>query len=456
MDEVHLYYEDANEGARFCSVFNQLQLKTQSLPLESFCCEPKYTLAPKIIIFLASSNKRATIAEHVNQVRRQDKKQNLFLIYIIPHTAIAHNEFILRKINEQGAQRVDKNPVIIPMLDMIFYESMQGLSIEKVFENFIVYYKHLHTMQQNGASASEIRKIKLYMRRNANVRTFARLRRNKETSNVREIRTAKTILRSPFSLFLQPIFSVKDLQVACGEILSRRIVFNGNKQLPRAYIRYLQKEGKMAQYTNQILYLLASKLEEYQYNRSLNLSFLINIPASIAFSRTFRSEVVEFFEKTKIPRNAIGFEIYDYRGIDLDGRTIKSIAEWREEGVQYGFDRFNPFRDNLSMLLGLSPMFIKFSRSSMLNLRRDREDYKQLKKIIGRLKKQNVHTILSGIESAQDLVLARRAKADFVQGFFLSIPDDISVFADFFNIDKNVKSVWGFFERDEAKTEYTA
>lgn len=111
---------------------------------------------------------------------------------------------------------------------------------------------------------------------------------------------------------------------------------------------------------------------------------------------------------------------------DCDERALSdAVAVYRSLGVSIAIDDFGKARSNFDRVLALHPDMVKLDRAlvadALLGWGRAR---RMLAGMVELLHEVRARVVIAGIESAAEARVAIEAGADFVQGFYFSVPGD--------------------------------
>jgi EAL domain-containing protein (putative c-di-GMP-specific phosphodiesterase class I) len=116
----------------------------------------------------------------------------------------------------------------------------------------------------------------------------------------------------------------------------------------------------------------------------------------------------------------IVIELLESAGSDVEAMAVATQA-FRSSGFLVAVDDFGAGHSNIDRLLTLRPDIVKLDRSLVhahqLHLRDS-----MMPKLVGLLHESGMLVVAEGIETEEDLLLAARSGADFVQGFLFGQP----------------------------------
>lgn len=395
--------------------FSGLNVEIVSIPLDIFNTEMALLIKPDLIIYGIGTNIPFILRQSIRELCKLDTRQRMYQISV-------------------AEQKKALSAFYVNELDAMLSFEGKNTKASVYFENLWAWIDYIHSLKDSDISARKIRQVRTYFRR------YRNSRHNRESVNPgRPVTTysredVRQLLESDFRIYFQPIFSSMDLKMCAGEILSRRVRINGNKELPHHYIPSIQKEGYMSEFTEKLITSLLKKLQQYNALHIENLFFILNIPAVVLLDHEFQLKILSIFEKFKVDINIIRFELYDYKAVLSREKIASEFDKLRASGIRFGLDGYSPSIVSLQKIKLVQPEFVKFSRSVIRRVRKSTKGIEILNKMIHEVQVLGIHTIVNGVETSDDLAIAQRSGTQLLQGFCLSSPADISVYSDFFRL----------------------
>ena len=109
-----------------------------------------------------------------------------------------------------------------------------------------------------------------------------------------------------------------------------------------------------------------------------------------------------------------------------DMRLLKSILErYREEGARVALDDLGSGRTSLSYLAELKPDIVKLDRTLIQGLHQSKPVFRLVRSLVDYAHDLGIQVVAEGIEKLEELVAAREAGVDLVQGYYLGRPAEV-------------------------------
>jgi EAL domain-containing protein (putative c-di-GMP-specific phosphodiesterase class I) len=109
--------------------------------------------------------------------------------------------------------------------------------------------------------------------------------------------------------------------------------------------------------------------------------------------------------------------------VKQEGLLEYAIKNYRERGYKIAIDNFGRDRTDLEKVWSLLPDYVKFDGRILSQAAANTRLRETLPKLFEIVHGLGCHAIFTGIETISQLMLARFAGADFVQGYFAGRPD---------------------------------
>lgn len=157
------------------------------------------------------------------------------------------------------------------------------------------------------------------------------------------------------------------------------------------------------------------QVENYSENKKLFLNFDADIVNTIE-----QKEYWEGFLKSY--KSNIVVEITE-NGSDDEKSTevMHSFSSWlNEKGIDSALDDFAQDGSMFSFFLMDRSKYIKIDKSFLHQIKKNNSYIEYLKGLIKTIKLNNQNSIIEGIETYDDYLLAKELKIDFMQGYYFS------------------------------------
>lgn len=223
-----------------------------------------------------------------------------------------------------------------------------------------------------------------------------------------------------FSVVYQPIYRA-DGSVASIESLSRWTDSHGEIVSPAVFIPMLEQSGL----TNDFFIIMVAKvlqdMERYGCFKG-DFPVYINLSPDLINHNFDFVLLIKMIEESSVPRERIGFEITE-SGVMENSVTTESVIELlRSSGHSLALDDFGTGYSNLTRILNLPFSKIKFDRSFLTGMKKDRKYGDLLRLLVGHLNDSGFITLIEGIETEEEYNLMKEFGCHEFQGYYLGRP----------------------------------
>jgi len=157
--------------------------------------------------------------------------------------------------------------------------------------------------------------------------------------------------------------------------------------------------------------------------------FGINLSGASLGDPAFAEYVLEQFEITGTPPQAVCFEITETAAISNLGRAARFINRFRDLGCRFALDDFGSGLSSFEYLKSLPVDYLKIEGSFVRGLIDDRIDRAVVDAIQRLARAAGARTIAESVESAAIAERARALGIDFAQGHHIHSPEPYAVLA---------------------------
>lgn len=227
-----------------------------------------------------------------------------------------------------------------------------------------------------------------------------------------------------FEIVYQPILS-QTKKVVAMEALSRWKDEEGNQISPDVFIHLIEDSGQMIRFQNCIV---KKVLEERKLWISdfPDIQVFINISPH-AFTEGFEIEtLLTTLEEYDVTPESVGFEITESVLSGSGESVIQALNDLYTRGWHVAMDDFGTGYTNFERILELPFNKIKFDKSLLNKIESDIHRHNLLEFLISYFRKQNKHTVIEGIETAEQFQMLSNLGCDQFQGYFFLKPAPVS------------------------------
>lgn len=214
----------------------------------------------------------------------------------------------------------------------------------------------------------------------------------------------------------QPIVEVKTASLLGFEALMRPQ--NREGSTPRELLSLAKSASMLDQLEKHNILSVLSWLGNHRDELG-DRKLFINIIASLPWNEEKNAEIFEALPKHD---NPLVMEMIDELP---DGRGLftQNAEHIRAAGCQIAIDHYGQSLSDETLILSVKPDYVKVDMSIFRNNRQPATQDHFLKKIIRCASEQGIYVIIAGIETKEELKMAIHWGADFVQGFYIGLPN---------------------------------
>ena len=173
-------------------------------------------------------------------------------------------------------------------------------------------------------------------------------------------------------------------------------------------------------HNNDFFFELEKRNKEHQVDNYFeNKKLFLNFDADIVHSYE-QKEYWEFFLKSH--KENVVVEITE-NGSDDEKSTeiIHDFSSWlKDKGIDYALDDFEQDGSMFSFYLMDRSRYIKIDKSYLAQIKKNPAYMEYLKGLIKTIKINEQKSIIEGVETYDDYLLAKELKIDFMQGYYFS------------------------------------
>jgi EAL domain-containing protein (putative c-di-GMP-specific phosphodiesterase class I) len=246
----------------------------------------------------------------------------------------------------------------------------------------------------------------------------------------------------------QPILSARQKSVVGFEALARGIagsdrpsinVPSGQWIQPDKLFGMARREGVSAQ-LEQLCRQTAIRTFAELRGRPNGLVLFMNFePSPLLSDEAAADQLYDMCQADGVSPRNVAIEILEFR-IDDFARLSGLFDRLRALGFMIVLDDVGAGHSNLNRIPLIKPDILKVDRELIQNI--DSDYYKQetLKSLVGLARRIGALVVAEGVETEKEAITSLELGVDFLQGFFLSKPQEIRVFSGGFVADAIVRT----------------
>ncbi len=150
--------------------------------------------------------------------------------------------------------------------------------------------------------------------------------------------------------------------------------------------------------------------------------FINVLPRSVSVAQSAFTDTLDLIENAGVEPDRVVFEIVESEAVNDIAELSEMINFCRSAGYRIALDDFGSGFNNLTMLIGLSPDYIKLDKSLISRISTEPPIWNLVANMIDAAKQSDVLVIAEGVEDERTARLLRALGADFLQGYLTGRP----------------------------------
>lgn len=234
-----------------------------------------------------------------------------------------------------------------------------------------------------------------------------------------ELRIALT--EQTLNVLYQPLFSLRDGRIVGAEALVRWRHPTLGDIPPGKFVGIAEDAGLISELGHFVLERAVTETAALMRD-SGDLRIAVNVSVLQLEDPTFASRIEACLAKADFPLDRLEIEITESVAMRESEVVQSQIVDLRRAGVHFSLDDFGTGYSNLSMLARLPVDTLKIDRSLVAGIHHSVEQQAIVRTILALSQSMGFHSVVEGVEVAEELDFVTAAGADIAQGFFFSRP----------------------------------
>lgn len=239
-------------------------------------------------------------------------------------------------------------------------------------------------------------------------------------------------LKQNYSLYYQPIYSVKEKRFTCAEVLLRLNDPKFGFISPEVFIPIAEKSGLIHRIDSFVFEELCKFISKPEF-KQLNLE---NIQVNFSLIHCMHNNLCARMDNTvntyKVDPKLINIQVSEKNMISNEAKFFDNMQQLKERGYTLTLDNFGKGAYNLLSSAAFPIEFVKIDKV-LIDSARDGRVMTATKKIIELFELLNTKTIALQIETPEELAIAENLGADYIQGHYFAKPMTEKDFIKFMN-----------------------
>jgi multidomain signaling protein FimX len=240
---------------------------------------------------------------------------------------------------------------------------------------------------------------------------------------VKHIKSA--LMENRFRLVQQPIASLLGEDKGMFDVLVRMLDEQGSEVLPAEFIAAAERNDLMKNIDRWVI--------------GASLSFAANRKAACIFVRVSKDTVLDKsiigwlqtqLKSLRIEPARLCIQVTEEMATQYIKPTIDFAENLRKLGFRFALEHFGTGRDPLKLLADIRMNFIKVDGSLMQGLSTNQLQQQRVKGLVEAAKRKGVETVAERVEDANTMAVLWQLGIEFIQGYFVNAPEDVTMSGD--------------------------
>jgi diguanylate cyclase (GGDEF)-like protein/PAS domain S-box-containing protein len=240
---------------------------------------------------------------------------------------------------------------------------------------------------------------------------------------VKHIKSA--LMENRFRLVQQPIASLLGEDKGMFDVLVRMLDEMGSEVLPAEFIAAAERNDLMKNIDRWVI--------------GASLSFAANRKAACIFVRVSKDTVLDNsiiawlqtqLKSLKIEPARLCIQVTEEMATQYIKQTTDFAQNLRKLGFRFALEHFGTGRDPLKLLADIRMNFIKVDGSLMQGLSTNQLQQQRVKGLVEAAKRKGVETVAERVEDANTMAVLWQLGIEFIQGYFVNAPEDVTMSGD--------------------------
>ena len=240
---------------------------------------------------------------------------------------------------------------------------------------------------------------------------------------VKHIKTA--LMENRFRLVQQPIASLLGEDKGMFDVLVRMLDEQGSEVLPAEFIAAAERNELMKNIDRWVIGASMS----FSANRKAECIFL-RISKDTMLDKTLPAWLETQLRAIRVEPRRLCFQVSE----ELANRYLRQTADLARTlgglGFRFALEHFGAGRDPAKLLAEIDAHFIKIDGSLMQGLSTNQLQQQRVKSLVDAAKRKHVETIAERVEDANTMAVLWQLGIEFIQGFFVNAPEDVTMSGD--------------------------
>ena len=253
-----------------------------------------------------------------------------------------------------------------------------------------------------------------------NVEAAIYKREDKEAEILEAVRVATK--EHNFEVYYQPIYSTKDKSIVAAEALIRLKDPKLGFISPEIFIPLAEREGYILEIGRFVFVQVCDFISKYRLAEKGIKYIEVNLSAIQCMQYELADEFMNIMKQYEIHPNQINFEITETSAMTTNAAVSLNINSFVDNGIDLSLDDYGTGYSNISYLYHLPFSIIKIDKSILWSADKNAKANITLANIFNMAKKLDMHIVVEGVETEEQIKKLISLKCDYFQGYYFSKP----------------------------------
>jgi EAL domain-containing protein (putative c-di-GMP-specific phosphodiesterase class I) len=240
----------------------------------------------------------------------------------------------------------------------------------------------------------------------------------------------KALANGNVEVFYQPIYSNDADRFVSAEALVRLRDDDMNLIFPSDFIVEMEHDGKIIDLGEKIFESVCLFICEHDME-ALGLHYIeVNLSTIQCMQEGFADNFIRIAKRYGIDPKYINFEITE-TGEQGKANLLRNMQILREYGFSFSLDDFGTGNANLNYIVEMPVEIVKFDKSMVDSYFKNGIASYVMNSAISMIKGLKYKVVFEGIETEEQINVARAIKVDYIQGYYYSKPISKESFVSF-------------------------
>ncbi|HSW15455.1 MAG TPA: EAL domain-containing protein [Solimonas sp.] len=236
------------------------------------------------------------------------------------------------------------------------------------------------------------------------------------------LRLQDALLEQRLQVVFQPIFDIRSLRLHSAEALVRWCDAQLGEVGPSRFIPLAEHSSMIFHIGQQVLRQVLQCMSGWRAAGLPLVPVAINVSGAELKHEGFADRFATLLQASDIPGELIQAEVTEHSLISDFALAAANLRSAGKLGISFALDDFGTGHSSFKYLRHLPIRHLKIDREFVAGVDVDRRDQRIVRAMVALAHSLGIKVIAEGVETEAELVMLRRLKCDYVQGFLTGRP----------------------------------